>query len=143
MKEMSDGTCRPCTTSEIAALGGNDSPNRSPSVNLRRSLRTPVRPAPSPLGQPALAVAPEAPDEERDAPAHLQPIAEEPKQASSAGTSPGKQGAQALDKAMAPTRQSKELCGNSDKENTARAGQPAGVADSTMHLCLCIVTLLV
>ena len=143
MKELSDGTCRPCTTSEIAALRGKHSPTRSPSVNPRRSSRTPVRPAPSPLGRPASAVAPEAPDEERDASAHLQPIAEEPKQASFASPSPGKQGAQAPDEATAPSQHSKELCGNRDKENTARAGQPAGVAASTVHLCPCIVTLLV
>lgn len=129
MRELSDGTCRPCTTSEVAALGGDEAPTRSPSVNPSRPLRTPVQPALSPLGRPALTVAPLASIEEEVASKEQQTSDEAPEEA--AGASARKMaGAKALahDQATAPKQGSRKPSESSDKENAACLERPAGSA---------------
>ena len=60
IRELSDGTCRPCTVSEMAALKDGEAPTRSPSVNpaSAKRPRTPMLPALSPLGRPSLTLPP-------------------------------------------------------------------------------------
>lgn len=107
MRELSDGTCRPCTTSEVAAVTGNEPPTRSPSVNPTRPLRTPVQPALSPLGQPSLAAAPGPLEQRGDVNGQLQQTVGQPQGAK----------AQDPDKATATGQQSAKPRSSSDKEN--------------------------
>ena len=118
MRELSDGTCQPCTTSEVAALKGNEPPTRSPSVNPIKPLRTPVRPALSPLGRPGLAAVPGPHGEAGNAPAHLQEADRQPYEAPKASASkPLKQGSRCPDQATGPCQQRAEAHVSSDKEN--------------------------
>lgn len=119
MRELGDGTCRPCTTSEVAALTGEEPPTRSPSVNPVRPLRVPVRPALSPLGRPNLAAAPGPLVEARSA-ADLQDTSRQPREAPEASaTQPVLQEFGGPDEAAGPDQQSMQPCGNRDKENGA------------------------
>ena len=120
MRELSDGTCRPCTTSEAAALEGSEPPTRSPSVNPVKPLRTPVRPALSPLGRPSVAAVPGSLEQPLMAAAHLQSTDTPPKEAAGAcASAPAQQESCVLDEATRPSQQSAQPCGNSGKENCA------------------------
>lgn len=118
MRELSDGTCQPCTTSEVAALKANEPPTRSPSVNPVRPLRTPMRPALSPLGRPGLALAPGPQEEAKSAAAHLQETDRQPEEAPEASAAKhAKQESRIPDQAVGHCQQSRELRTSSDKEN--------------------------
>ena len=131
-----DGTCRPCTTSEVAALKGNEPPTRSPSVNPTRPLRTPVRPALSPLGRPSLATVPERLEEAGNAPAHLQETELQPKEALEASAPPVRQGLRGPDEATGSEQRSAPPCGHSDKENGAwRATVPCSAQIAGSFAC--------
>ena len=119
MRELGDGTCRPCTTSEVAALNGDEPPTRSPSVNPARPLRTPMRPALSPLGRPSLAPAP-GPLVEAGNAAQAQKTDRQPKEAPEArATQPAVQESRDPDEAACPGQRCAQPCGNRDKENGA------------------------
>ncbi len=117
MRELSDGTCRPCTTSEVAALKGSEPPTRSPSVNPTRPLRTPVRPALSPLGRPSLAAVPGPLEDAGHAPAHLQETERQPEEAPKASAVPAQRDLKCPDEGTGPGLQSARPFGDSDKEN--------------------------
>ena len=114
VRELSDGTCRPCTTSEVAALTVEDAPTRSPSVNPSRTLRTPARPAPSPLGRPALAATSAFEGKEGNDPVD-----------GPGGPSKNGAGARSRPKPYLPDQAAVAVGACSDKENAARSGSAA------------------
>ena len=117
MREMSDGTCRPCTTSEAAAMKGTEPPTRSPSVNPTRPLRAPMQPALSPLGRPNLAAMPALLEEPGASPARVQETERQPKEALKASALPAQRHLRGPDEATGPGQHNAQPCGHSDKEN--------------------------
>ena len=122
VRELSDGTCRPCTTSEVAALAAEDTSTRSPSVNPSRSLRAPARPAPSPLGRPALTATPAFEGKEGN------DLVDGP-----GGPSKDGAGAPSRPKPSLPDQAAGAVSACSDKEDAAQSGSAAAGELMDLH----------